>query len=560
MTLLRRPWDWDLVRSWARRATRPSAEQTAARLRRTSLLEQVELFTPSGPIRRSTIHPATAEYRRPPVRRRPGPALRRPPPRGHLLRGPGEDVAVPSRMALKPAITCSRPGSTIGLASCSARPPNGSEEHGRVREGLQLLEPFLAEPVRRSMSTDRVGRLLGTVGLAYADLGQAERAIGFYEQHLAIAREIGDRRGEGARPGQPGPRLRRPGPGGAGHRLLRAAPGHRAGDRRPPGRGATPWATWATPTPTWARWSGPSASTSSTWPSRGRSATAGARATPWATWASPTPPWARRSGPSASTSSTWPSRGRSATAGARARPGQPGHAYADLGQAERAIGFYEQHWPSRGRSATAGARATPWATWASPTPTWARRSGPSATTSSTWPSRGRSATGGARGTPWATWATPTPTWARRSGPSASTSSPGHRAGGRRPPGRGRRPGQPGHRLRRPGPGGAGHRLLRAGPGHRAGGRRPAGRGHRPGQPGQRLRRPGPGGAGHRPAGAGGADRTGDSRPADDSVRYRTARAPERGPLHGDPDVVASAPRSVVALRLTSARESEPPLL
>jgi tetratricopeptide (TPR) repeat protein len=41
------------------------------------------------------------------------------------------------------------------------------------------------------------GNALGNLGLAYYRLGQAERAIGFYEQHLAIAREIGDRRGEG---------------------------------------------------------------------------------------------------------------------------------------------------------------------------------------------------------------------------------------------------------------------------------------------------------------------------------------------------------------------------
>ena len=38
---------------------------------------------------------------------------------------------------------------------------------------------------------------MGNLGLAYADLGHAREAIGYYEQHLAIAREIGDRRGEG---------------------------------------------------------------------------------------------------------------------------------------------------------------------------------------------------------------------------------------------------------------------------------------------------------------------------------------------------------------------------
>ncbi|MDQ2806855.1 MAG: tetratricopeptide repeat protein [Chloroflexota bacterium] len=42
------------------------------------------------------------------------------------------------------------------------------------------------------------GAALGNLGLAYADLGEARRAIVYYEQHLAIAREIGDRRGEGS--------------------------------------------------------------------------------------------------------------------------------------------------------------------------------------------------------------------------------------------------------------------------------------------------------------------------------------------------------------------------
>ncbi|HYO63996.1 MAG TPA: tetratricopeptide repeat protein [Pyrinomonadaceae bacterium] len=39
---------------------------------------------------------------------------------------------------------------------------------------------------------------LGNLGLAYADLGEALRAIEFYEQHLIIARELGDRYGEAA--------------------------------------------------------------------------------------------------------------------------------------------------------------------------------------------------------------------------------------------------------------------------------------------------------------------------------------------------------------------------
>ena len=41
------------------------------------------------------------------------------------------------------------------------------------------------------------GAVLGNLGVAYSDLGESRKAIGFYEQRLVIARELGDRRGEG---------------------------------------------------------------------------------------------------------------------------------------------------------------------------------------------------------------------------------------------------------------------------------------------------------------------------------------------------------------------------
>jgi len=45
---------------------------------------------------------------------------------------------------------------------------------------------------------DRCGEChaLSGLGVAYATLGESRKAIGFYEQALAIQREIGDRRGE----------------------------------------------------------------------------------------------------------------------------------------------------------------------------------------------------------------------------------------------------------------------------------------------------------------------------------------------------------------------------
>jgi tetratricopeptide (TPR) repeat protein len=39
---------------------------------------------------------------------------------------------------------------------------------------------------------------LGNLGLAWGSLGDIRKAIGLYEQHLALARQLGDRRGEGS--------------------------------------------------------------------------------------------------------------------------------------------------------------------------------------------------------------------------------------------------------------------------------------------------------------------------------------------------------------------------
>ncbi len=49
-----------------------------------------------------------------------------------------------------------------------------------------------------SLGNRRVeGAHLGTLGLAYAELGRVKKAIGYYEQQLVIAREIGNRTSEG---------------------------------------------------------------------------------------------------------------------------------------------------------------------------------------------------------------------------------------------------------------------------------------------------------------------------------------------------------------------------
>ena len=54
-----------------------------------------------------------------------------------------------------------------------------------------------AEAARIAKNRAGEGKALGNLGVAYKNLGETRKAIGFYEQALVIDREIGDRRGEG---------------------------------------------------------------------------------------------------------------------------------------------------------------------------------------------------------------------------------------------------------------------------------------------------------------------------------------------------------------------------
>jgi len=69
--------------------------------------------------------------------------------------------------------------------------------HLPPREKTLIMQTAL-DAARRLGDKKDEGIHLGNLGLAYADLGDARKAIEFYEQYLSIAREIGDRRGEGA--------------------------------------------------------------------------------------------------------------------------------------------------------------------------------------------------------------------------------------------------------------------------------------------------------------------------------------------------------------------------
>ena len=196
MSLLRRPWDWDLMMQLGE-PDEDTAENTAKRLRETSLLEQVEERRRAGWVHLHQIHPMTARFiadqfdeedaeeLRLEAYRRVGTYLEKLAKTsqdirvdldaGHYLFGCGE---------------YDRANELLGWASQTL------QGWGMVRQGIAVLEPFEQPEAMESMSPELTGRMLGTLGLAYAGLGQVEKAIEYYGQTLEIQKKIGDRRGE----------------------------------------------------------------------------------------------------------------------------------------------------------------------------------------------------------------------------------------------------------------------------------------------------------------------------------------------------------------------------
>ena len=201
MTVLRQPAERSLLALLGEAdETEETALATAARLRDTSLLEQMELFANLGDgkpgiVTRYALHPATAQF------------ITEAHPADHDLllathHRLGEHLEAEAKTStdlgvdieaghhLFEAGAFDRAGELLGRAS------QRLQGRGRVREGLTLLAPFLIESVRKTMAGLLQGQLLGTVALGHHRLGEVEKAIGHYGQALVIAHKIGDRQGE----------------------------------------------------------------------------------------------------------------------------------------------------------------------------------------------------------------------------------------------------------------------------------------------------------------------------------------------------------------------------
>ena len=162
----------------------------------------------------------------------------------------------------------------IALVNAVVYTGQGLRFHPRQR--IAWLQGQLCA-ARRVQDRGTEGAALGNLGVAHDALGDARKAIEFYEQRWSS------------------PRDRRPARGGQRARQPRHSP-----------------------TPPWATRARPLSSTSKRWPLTARSATGAGKATLWATSALPTPPWATRARPLSSTSRSWSLPARSATGAGKA--------------------------------------------------------------------------------------------------------------------------------------------------------------------------------------------------------------------------------------------------
>ncbi|MDQ2809483.1 MAG: tetratricopeptide repeat protein, partial [Chloroflexota bacterium] len=108
----------------------------------------------------------------------------------------GERLHIDAGWAWAHSHTPSDTAATVLMDYADATAYIGDLRYHKRTERIPQLEAGLTA-ARRLGRKDAEGALLGNLGIAYTDLGEVRRAIGYHEQVLTIMREIGDRRGEG---------------------------------------------------------------------------------------------------------------------------------------------------------------------------------------------------------------------------------------------------------------------------------------------------------------------------------------------------------------------------
>ncbi len=201
MTFMVSPWDWDLLVECHgdRDAEKAAVEATAQTLRRVSLLGELAVEGDGRPATLYEVHPATARFVRERAAEEELEALRLETCRrvGTLLerRAAASTTLGDDLDAGHYLFECGEYDRAYELLGSAA---GWLRNRGRVRDALARLNPFEEPRVRQAMSPALVGRLLGTQGLAYAHLGEVQKAIEYHQQALKISREIGDRGMEGS--------------------------------------------------------------------------------------------------------------------------------------------------------------------------------------------------------------------------------------------------------------------------------------------------------------------------------------------------------------------------
>lgn len=196
MTVLRRPWDWDLMLQLGEpNASTEETETTIKHLRETSLLGELETWEDERWAKYFHIHPATARF----VAEKTDNTeelyhdicLRI----GNYLEELGKTsrelaIHLDAGHYLFLSSEYNRAGELLGPISA------WFQKQGRVHEGLAILTPFEQTHVFNALLPDYQNRLLRTLGSAIHLLGRVQTALNYYNKSLTISRRTKNKQAE----------------------------------------------------------------------------------------------------------------------------------------------------------------------------------------------------------------------------------------------------------------------------------------------------------------------------------------------------------------------------